>query len=188
MIAERLKNNYSLQCKELNLNNNLINQLHDLTKRVNGVQYLWLDYNLIERVEPLFGLSHNFYVLSLKVRNLPDLELRLTGNTNDFTFECNTQLTDLRFNRLQSHQIAQKKILTSILLLDYNLLVDLHFLSAETHIYHLKYLSCSHNLISTINEDFFALAFNLEKLDLSHNRIDYIPNGFLSNKHTISHV
>ncbi|KAI0986472.1 hypothetical protein GJ496_011441, partial [Pomphorhynchus laevis] len=180
----------------LNLNNNLINQLHDLTKRVNGVQYLWLDYNLIERVEPLFGLSHNFYVLDLsynilsavQVRNLPDLELRLTCNTNNFTFECNTQLTDLRFNRLQSHQITQKKILTSILLLDYNLLVDLHFLSAETHIYHLKYLSCSHNLISTINEDFFALAFNLEKLDLSHNRIVYIPNGFLSNKHTISHV
>ncbi|KAI0977884.1 hypothetical protein GJ496_000242 [Pomphorhynchus laevis] len=162
---------------------------------LSGVKYLRLDYNLIERVEPHFVLSNNFRLLSLKgnrirqfhmdsntliwlhyldlsnnilstvkILRLKNFELRLTGNSNDFELECNTQLTDLRFNGLQSHQVAQKKIYTAIL------------------------LSCSHNLIRTINENFFASAIKLEKLDLSHNRIDRIPNGFLSSKHTISHV
>ncbi|KAI0989120.1 hypothetical protein GJ496_004166 [Pomphorhynchus laevis] len=48
--------------------------------------------------------------------------------------------------------------------LDYNLLNNLQFLSDETNFYYLK------------------------SLDLSYNRIDHIPRGFLSSKHTISHV
>ncbi|KAI0987440.1 hypothetical protein GJ496_000054 [Pomphorhynchus laevis] len=202
IIANRVKNNYSLQCNEVNLNNNLFHQVHDLTRMLSGVKYLRLDYNLIENVYPLFAPSNNLHVLSLKgnrirhfyiesytinwltyldlsnnilstvkILNRRDLELRLTGNPNDFELECNTQLTDLRFNRLQSHQVSRKKILTAILLLDYNLLNDLQFLSDETHLRYLKSLSCSHNLIRTINENFFAFATILEKL-LSHVKID----------------
>ncbi|KAI0983374.1 hypothetical protein GJ496_002630, partial [Pomphorhynchus laevis] len=219
MIAERVKNNYSLQCNELNLNNNLFHQVHDLTRIMGWVQNLRLDYNLIENVYPLFVPSNNLNVLSLKgnrirhldmesytinwltyldlsnnilsavkIQNRNNLEFRLTGNPGDFVLECNAQLMDLRFNGLQSHQLAPKKILTAILLLDYNLLVDLQFLSAKPYLNKLKSLSCSHNLIRTINDDFFASAINIEKLDLSYNRIDRIPNGFLSSKHTVSHV
>ncbi|KAI0978848.1 hypothetical protein GJ496_008630 [Pomphorhynchus laevis] len=186
---------------------------------LSGVQYLQLDYNLIENVHPLFGISNSLRVLSLKGNRIrhfnkqphqfkwltfidlsnnilssvkilieANIELRLTDNPNDFVLECDTQLTDLRFNRLQSYQVAQKKIYTSILLLDYNLLVDLQFLSAKTYLHNLKSLSCSHNLIRTINENYFDSAINLEKLDLSYNRIDRIPNGFLSSKHTILNV
>ncbi|KAI0983375.1 hypothetical protein GJ496_002630, partial [Pomphorhynchus laevis] len=199
MIAERVKNNYSLQCNELNLNNNLFHQVHDLTRIMGWVQNLRLDYNLIENVYPLFVPSNNLNVLSLKGNRIRHLDMesytinwltyfRLTGNPGDFVLECNAQLMDLRFNGLQSHQLAPKKILTAILLLDYNLLVDLQFLSAKPYLNKLKSLSCSHNLIRTINDDFFASAINIEKLDLSYNRIDRIPNGFLSSKHTVSHV
>ncbi|KAI0978847.1 hypothetical protein GJ496_008630 [Pomphorhynchus laevis] len=166
---------------------------------LSGVQYLQLDYNLIENVHPLFGISNSLRVLSLKGNRIRHFNkqphqfkwltfIRLTDNPNDFVLECDTQLTDLRFNRLQSYQVAQKKIYTSILLLDYNLLVDLQFLSAKTYLHNLKSLSCSHNLIRTINENYFDSAINLEKLDLSYNRIDRIPNGFLSSKHTILNV
>ncbi|KAI0988205.1 hypothetical protein GJ496_006864 [Pomphorhynchus laevis] len=217
--SQSLKHNYSWQCEEINLNNNLLHQLPDLSTMLSNVQYLQLDYNLIENVYPLIGILNNLRVLSLqgnrirhfniqlkhfnrlnyldlsnnilssvKIQFTPNLELRLTENPNDFDLECNTQLTDLRFNRFQSHRIMRKKIYTANLLLDYNLLVDLQFLSAKTYLHNLKSLSCSHNLIRTINEDFFYFAINLEKLDLSHNRIDRIPNGFLSSKHTISHV
>ncbi|KAI0986728.1 hypothetical protein GJ496_009953 [Pomphorhynchus laevis] len=181
---------------QVNLNNNLLNQLHDLSKMLSGVEYLRLDYNLIENVYPLFGITNHLRALSLKgnrirhfdissypinwltyldlsnniisavkIQNMQNLELRFTGNPNDFVLECNTQL-----------------------ILDYNLLVDLHFLSSKPYLNKLKFLSCSHNLIRTINEDFFDSAIKLEKLDLSYNCIKYIPNGFLSNKHTISHV
>ncbi|KAI0986830.1 hypothetical protein GJ496_008252, partial [Pomphorhynchus laevis] len=219
IAAEFVKNNDSWQCEEVNLNNNFLHQLQDLTKTFSLLHYLRLDYNLIENLSPRFVPSFTLRVLSLKgnrirhfdissnqfkwltyldlsnnilsvvkVQNMPDLELRLTGNPNDFELECNPQLTDLRYNRLQSYQIKQKKIYTAILLLDYNLFVDLHFLSSKPYLNTLKFLSCSHNLIRTINEDFFDSAIKLEKLDLSYNCIKYIPNGFLSNKHTISHV
>ncbi|KAI0989261.1 hypothetical protein GJ496_003460 [Pomphorhynchus laevis] len=115
------------------------------------LQYLRLDYNLIENVYPLFVSSNRLHVLSLKGNRIRhfDIEsypinwlthLRLNDNPNDFELECNAQLTDFRFNRLQSQQLARKKISTAIL------------------------LSCSHNLIHTINEDFFDSAINLEKL------------------------
>ncbi|KAI0986831.1 hypothetical protein GJ496_008252, partial [Pomphorhynchus laevis] len=196
IAAEFVKNNDSWQCEEVNLNNNFLHQLQDLTKTFSLLHYLRLDYNLIENLSPRFVPSFTLRVLDLsnnilsvvKVQNMPDLELRLTGNPNDFELECNPQLTDLRYNRLQSYQIKQKKIYTAILLLDYNLFVDLHFLSSKPYLNTLKFLSCSHNLIRTINEDFFDSAIKLEKLDLSYNCIKYIPNGFLSNKHTISHV
>ncbi|KAI0986746.1 hypothetical protein GJ496_008017 [Pomphorhynchus laevis] len=184
---------------KINLNNNYLRQLNDLNKMFSGIKYLRLDYNLIESIEPHFVQSKFVRLLSLKgnrIRNfhlnsntLVQLQyLRLTGNPNDFELECYTQLMDLRFNRLQSHQVAQKKISTAILLLDYNLLDDLQFLSAKQYLNKLKSLSCSHNLIRTINDDFFASAINLEKLDLSYNCIDYLPNDFLNSKHTISHV
>ncbi|KAI0989320.1 hypothetical protein GJ496_010162 [Pomphorhynchus laevis] len=163
---------------EINLNNNYLRQLNDLNKMLSDVLYLRLDYNLIERVEPHFVLSNNFRLLDLsnnilsniKIQDMPDLELRLTDNPNDFVLECDTQLTDLRFNILQSHQMAQKKINTAILLLDYNLLVNLQFLSAKPYLNKLKSLSCSHNLIRTINDDFFASAINLEKLSKRYNK------------------
>ncbi|KAI0989669.1 hypothetical protein GJ496_000480, partial [Pomphorhynchus laevis] len=140
------------------------------------------EINLLTR-----DLSNN--ILSLvHISKVINLELRLTHNPNDFELECNTQLTDLRFNKLQSGQIRQKIIKTAMLLLDYNLLVDLNFLSAKHYLRTLKYLSCSHNLIRTINEEFFESAINLERLDLSYNYIKNIPNRFLHSKHAISYL
>ncbi|KAI0977933.1 hypothetical protein GJ496_010226 [Pomphorhynchus laevis] len=137
-----------------------------------GVQILQLDYNLIKCVDPLFVIAFSLQELDLSnnilslvhIWEVINLELRLTHNPNDFELECNTQLTDLRFNKLQSGQIKQKIIISAMLLLDYNLLVDLNFLSAKHYLRTLKYLSCSHNLIRTINEEFFESAINLERL------------------------
>ncbi|KAI0986745.1 hypothetical protein GJ496_008017 [Pomphorhynchus laevis] len=201
-----LNNNYLRQLNDLNkmfsgikylrLDYNLIESIEPhfvqskfvrlLSLKGNRIRNFHLNSNTLVQLQYL-DLSNNI-LSNVKIQDISDFELRLTGNPNDFELECYTQLMDLRFNRLQSHQVAQKKISTAILLLDYNLLDDLQFLSAKQYLNKLKSLSCSHNLIRTINDDFFASAINLEKLDLSYNCIDYLPNDFLNSKHTISHV
>ncbi|KAI0977932.1 hypothetical protein GJ496_010226 [Pomphorhynchus laevis] len=138
---------FSLQ--ELSLKGNRIRHFDTNSNQLIHLTYLDLSNNIL-------SLVHIWEVINL--------ELRLTHNPNDFELECNTQLTDLRFNKLQSGQIKQKIIISAMLLLDYNLLVDLNFLSAKHYLRTLKYLSCSHNLIRTINEEFFESAINLERL------------------------
>ncbi|KAI0978122.1 hypothetical protein GJ496_009567, partial [Pomphorhynchus laevis] len=163
----------ALSLQELSLKGNRIRHFDTNSNQLIHLTYLDLSNNILSLVH---------------ISKVINLELRLTHNPNDFELECNTQLTDLRFNKLQSGQIRQKIIKTAMLLLDYNLLVDLNFLSAKHYLRTLKYLSCSHNLIRTINEEFFESAINLERLDLSYNYIKNIPNRFLHSKHAISYL
>ncbi|KAI0984191.1 hypothetical protein GJ496_006366 [Pomphorhynchus laevis] len=116
----------------------LSNNFRLLSLKGNRIRHFHIDSNTLILLQYL-DLSNNI-LSTVKILSVKDFELRLTGNSNDFELECNTQLTDLRFNGLQSYQVAQKKIYTAILLLDYNLLVNLQFLSAETHLRYLKSL------------------------------------------------
>ncbi|KAI0989442.1 hypothetical protein GJ496_004540 [Pomphorhynchus laevis] len=75
LIAERVKNNHSLECQEVNLNNNFLHQLHYLTEMLSEVQYLRLDYNLIENVYPIVVPSNNLHVLSLKGNRIKNFDI-----------------------------------------------------------------------------------------------------------------